>query len=202
MADFDAIILLTGQAEQPILSATLLGYNPLLRLFAISTLAELLALDPAMFSQARLIAFASSVIVPARILERLGFAAYNFHPGSPQFPGWAPAFLACHLRAADFGATVHRMIERVDAGPIVGVESFAVPDGITPAGLEGLAYAHLARLFWRFAPRLATETSPLPKLPVEWSGERASRRLFRSIFDLHDGISDRELIAVMRRRIR
>jgi methionyl-tRNA formyltransferase len=202
MSIFDTIILLTGQVEQPVLAAALLACNPLLTIQLSSTLTDLLALDAEVLSHARLVAFSTNVIVPAQILRQLGFGAYNFHPGAPDFPGWAPAYFALYKGATHFGATAHVMVERIDEGPIIGVELFRIPDGITAAGLEGLAYGHLARLFWRFAKPLATESAPLPELSIKWSEERASRRLFKSMFDLPPGISDSELIETIRANIR
>jgi hypothetical protein len=56
---------------------------------------------------ARLIAFTTDVIVPPDILDHLGYGAYNFHPGPPHFPGWAPALFAIHRRATEFGLATH-----------------------------------------------------------------------------------------------
>jgi len=47
----------------------------------VATLADVNALSPDVLARARLIAFVTSVIVPARVLDRLGYGAYNFHPG-------------------------------------------------------------------------------------------------------------------------
>jgi methionyl-tRNA formyltransferase len=84
---FDTIILLTGPVEHAPLSALLRSHNPQLTIHPAKTLAELEGLKPALLRRARLIAFVTPVIVPPRILERLGFGAYNFHPGPPHYPG-------------------------------------------------------------------------------------------------------------------
>jgi methionyl-tRNA formyltransferase len=181
MSVFDTIVLLTGEIEQPVLASILLAYNPLLTIWPVVTLTDVAALEPELLQHARLVAFSTSVIVPARVLDRLGHGAYNFHPGSPHFPGWSPAHFAVYRRAAEFGATAHVMTERVDSGPIVGVELFPVPAGITVSGLEELAYTHLARLFWRLARSLATQIEPLPELPISWSGQKSSRRLYAAM---------------------
>jgi methionyl-tRNA formyltransferase len=181
MSAFDTIVLLTGEVEQPVLKSVLLGHNPRLTVRAAETLTDIAALEPELLRRARLIAFTASAIVPAKVLDQLGYGAYNFHPGSPHFPGWSPARLAVHRQAKEFGATAHVMTERVDAGPIVGVELFPVPAGITVSGLEELAYTRLARLFWRLAKFLATQIEPLPELPIAWSGQKSSRRLYAAI---------------------
>src|ERR1700680_1920197 len=124
---FDTIILLTGPVEQPILAEVLRRNNPQLTVCGVETLPDLEALDPDMLARARLIGFVTSTIVPAPILQQRGFGGYNFHPGSPNYPGWVPAHSAIFDGATGFGATAHAMIERVDAGPIIDVELFDIP---------------------------------------------------------------------------
>jgi methionyl-tRNA formyltransferase len=172
----DTIVLLTGEVEHPVLGSILQAHNPQLAIRPVASCADLAALEPQLLGRARLIAFATDVVVSPSILDQLGYGAYNFHPGPPHFPGWRPAHFAIHHRATEFGATAHVMLERVDAGPIVGVELFAVPAGSTVGGLEELAYAQLARLFGRLARPLATQIEPLAELPIRWSGKKTSRR--------------------------
>jgi methionyl-tRNA formyltransferase len=172
---FDTVILLTGPAEWPALTAALRGHNPSLIVHAAASLAELEALAPH-YPRARLIGLVTSVIVPARALDALGFGAYNFHPGPPNYPGRYPSLLAIHERAAMFGVTAHVMHARVDEGPIVGVDYFPMPPQPTLARVDALAFAHLARLFWHRAKALATEPKPLPVLPISWSGRKSTLR--------------------------
>ena len=146
---FDTIILLAGEAEHVALPVLLRGHNPQLTVISVGTSADLAALDSDVLARARLIAFVTPEIVSSSMLARLGYGAINFHPGPPGYPGWAPAHFALYERATEFGATVHVMVERVDAGPIVDVARFPIPADISVLGLEGLAYAHLAQLFWR-----------------------------------------------------
>jgi methionyl-tRNA formyltransferase len=189
----ETIILLTSPAEQPVLAATLLGHNPHLSVRPVATLTDLTALEPELLRHARLVAFATGVVVPPQVLNQLGYSGYNFHPGSPQFPGLAPAQFAIYHKATEFGATAHLMIDRVDAGPIVGIELFPVPIDPTVHVLELLAYAQLARLFWRLAKSLATQIEPLPKLPIQWSGQKSSRRLYAAMCQIPLEISKEEL---------
>jgi methionyl-tRNA formyltransferase len=190
---FDTIILLTGPAEQPVLSAVLRRENPRLTVRAVATLAELQSIEPHVLRHARLIAFATTVVVPARILNTLGYGAYNFHPGPPHYPGRAPAHFAFYERATEFGATAHIMVERVDAGPIVDVELFAIPPDTTVMKLEELVYKRMARLFWRLAHDLATQAGPLPELPLRWSGQKSSVRLYADMCEIPAAISKDDL---------
>jgi methionyl-tRNA formyltransferase len=190
---FDTVILLTGAAERLTLPLALLGHNPLLTVLPVGTVADLATLSSDVLQRARLIAFVTPEVVPASILARLGYGAFNFHPGPPSYPGWAPSHFALYDRATEFGATVHVMVERVDAGPIVDVALFPIPADISVLALEGLAYAHLAQLFWRLARSLATDPEPPPTLPVKWSGKKYSRRAYREICEIPLDIPKDEL---------
>src|ERR1700683_4235211 len=142
---FDTILVLAGAAEQSILPLALRGHNPLLTVIPVGGAAELAGMDSDLLGRARLIAFVTAEIVPPSVLARLGYGAFNFHPGPPSYPGWAPAHFALYDEAAEFGATVHAMAARVDSGAIVEAVHFPIPADIGVQGLEGLAYAHLAK---------------------------------------------------------
>jgi methionyl-tRNA formyltransferase len=176
----DTIILLTGAVEQPVLGAILRSHNPALRIRAVATPAEVTALEPQVLGRARLVAFCTDVLVPPRVLDQVAFGAYNFHPGSPGFPGWGCAHFAIHQRAKQFGATAHLMLEKVDAGPIVGVELFDVPPGAGVPDLEAMADVTLAQMFRRLAPQLV-RSRPLEPLPIRWSGEKCTRRRYAAL---------------------
>jgi methionyl-tRNA formyltransferase len=190
---FDTVILLTGPIERTVLPSALLGHNPGLTVLPIERASELASLSEAVLKRSRLVAFVTPVIVPQSILTAIGYGAFNFHPGPPSYPGWAPAHFALYDQAADFGATVHAMVEQVDAGPIIEFASFPIPPHTTVLGLEGLAYAHLALLFWRMAKWLATDCDPPPTLPVAWSNRKYSRQNYRAMCEIPLNISKGEL---------
>ena len=190
---FDTIILLAGEAEHVALPVLLQGHNPQLTVISVGTSADLAALNSDVLARARLIAFVTPEIVSGSTLNRLGYGAINFHPGPPSYPGWAPAHFALYERAKEFGATAHVMVERVDAGPIVDVARFPIPSDISVLGLEGLAYAHLAQLFWRCAKSLATDPELPAALPVRWGSKKYSRRAYRAICDIPLDIPKDEL---------
>jgi len=190
---FDTIVLLTGPAEEAALTSVLRQHNPRLDVQAAKSLDELEAFGPSVLARARLLAFVTPVVVPARILAALGFGAYNFHPGPPHYPGWVPAHFAIYDRAGYFGATAHAMIERVDAGPIVGFKMFPIPPNTSVLRLQEMAFVELARLFWSLAPALATQSEPLAELPMKWSGTRSTRRSYAAMCEISADISKDEL---------
>ena len=175
------------------LASALLGHNPTLTVHWAAAPDDFARFDTATLARGRLIAFATPVVVPSGVLDALGYGAYNFHPGPPAYPGWAPAHFALYEGAAEFGATLHAMAARVDSGPIIEAVHFPIPRDIGVQGLEGLAYAHLAQLFWRLAKYLATKTGPLPHSTLQWGNRKFSRRAYRAICDIPLDISKEEL---------
>ena len=67
------------------------------------------------------------------------------------------------------------MAEKVDCGPIVGAETFPMPDDRNVLTVERTALVFLAKLFWHLAPLLAGP-APLPHLGVAWSGRKGTRK--------------------------
>jgi methionyl-tRNA formyltransferase len=190
---FDTIILICGEAEQEVLPHVLLGHNSQLTLMLVRSPADFAQFDSGLLRQSRLVAFTTAIIVPSEVLDGLGYGAFNFHPGPPEYPGWAPAHFALYHRETAFGATAHVMVEQVDAGPIIDVARFPIPSDISVIGLEGIAYAHLAQLFWRMAKWLATDPAPPASLPVQWGKRKYSRRSYRNICDIPLDIAKDEL---------
>ncbi len=180
LPEFDTIFLLTGPIEAAALAGVLGIRDPRIDVRHVASLQELDALAPDELARARLIAFSTDVIVPPRILDALGYGAYNFHPGPPNYPGWGPAHFAVYDQVATFGVTAHVMLERVDAGPIVGVEMFCVPPNTTAQRLEQMAFVALARIFWNLAGSL-TRAEALATLPVTWRGRKTTRRLYEEL---------------------
>lgn len=189
----ERIILLTGPVEGPVLATLLRRHNPDLTVQCPSGLSDIEKLTRTELSRSRLIGFLTSIIVPVSILEALGFGAYNFHPGPPEYPGWLPSHLAIHDRATCFGATVHVMAPKVDAGPIVDLERFSIPPGVTVQTLEEMAFVGCTRLFWRLAKTLATLSEPLDVLPVQWSGRKSTRAMYAAACDIPIDIDEDEL---------
>jgi methionyl-tRNA formyltransferase len=190
---FDTIILLTGRDEFSVFAPRLRECNPALNVLPAFTLDDLKAITPRQLRRARLIAFTTDVIVPGAVLDRLGHGAYNFHPGPPQYPGWAPAHFATYDRATEFGCTMHRMVERVDAGPIVAVDLFAIPSGLTVGALEHIIYTKLIQMFLNMARILATQASPLTESDVRWGNNRKTRADFAGMCRIPLTISPEEL---------
>ena len=193
------IVLLTATPhQQRALGLLLKSHNPALSFRLACSLVELAVMESDVLRHARLVAYTTGVIVPGAFLDALGHGAYNFHPGPPQYPGWAPAHFAIYDGVRDFGTTMHEMIARVDSGPITGTEFFPIPESAGVRDLEQIAYIRLAHLFWRKARELACQSEPLRRLPIAWSGIKSTKQMYRDHCALPAEIDAGEL----RRRIR
>lgn len=190
---FDTIILLAGEVEAQPVSGLLRQHNRQVTILTPQSRHELEAIAPETLRRARLIGFLTPIVVAEPVLAALGYGAYNFHPGPPEYPGWLPSLFAVYDRATAFGATAHHMAAQVDSGPIVGVERFALPVGATVEYVEKQAFIESVRLMWRFGPTLAKDPAPLPALPVAWSGRRSTRAMLRGYCDIPGDIGRDEL---------
>lgn len=190
-------ILAPGAQQQFALAALLRAHNPNLSFVPVGGVEDFATIADSALRDGRLIAFASGTIVPPDVLDRLGHGAYNFHPGPPAYPGWAPAHFALYDAARAFGATAHLMIDRVDAGPIIDTEMFIVPHGVSIRALEQMAYVRMSYLFWRLARKLATQTEPLRTLPIKWGERKSTKKMYGSMCDIPADISKYELMRRM-----
>jgi methionyl-tRNA formyltransferase len=120
----------------------------------------------------RIVAFRTNGIVPAELLRRVPGPCYNFHPGPPGYPGRHPFAFALYDGAAQYGVTAHEMVERVDAGPIVGMLAFPLPAPADPDRLIDQTHTALVQLFVTLAPQLARTDRPLPRTGLSWDQSR------------------------------
>ncbi len=166
----DQAVLLTGADEAAFLGQILARAN---RAPVIRHAPDLPAIEAALTEPAgrrRLIAFSTGVIVPGRLLEQFDAGAFNFHPGTPDYPGNQVAAFAAYDGVSLFGATCHRMITRVDAGEIVAVARKAMPPGASRTDYAVDAYQAMAELFIEMAPRLTDFDAEIPASGDLWSG--------------------------------
>lgn len=178
----DPILLLTGPEEGPFLEAKLRADGKDLIVEVVHSKAMLRqASERSLFRQARfprLIAFCTNVVVPEDVLVVFGGGAYNFHPGSPDYPGSNAASFAIYDQIDSYGVTAHEMENLVDSGAIVGIENFSVPPDARFMDLEILAYKNLLTLYDRLVPLLLKTDEPLPRLPVRWGPHKRTHQDF------------------------
>jgi methionyl-tRNA formyltransferase len=186
------IVLLTGDREAPHLAAHLRGFAPAANIRHVATRAALDEAFAGPVAGRRLIAFTTNVIVPGRYLAACEHGGYNFHPGPPSYPGVYPESFAVWEKAARFGATAHRMLRQVDAGPIVATDWFDVPPDCGRMHLATLAFEALVRIFGDLADALMNSDAFLPESGEAWTGATRLRSEFDAQCRIEPGISAAE----------
>lgn len=193
------LVLLSQPEDARHLAAILAGAN---RDLTVVTAADRSQLEGAMAGCPRvdrLVAFRTNCVVPAELLRRVSGPSYNFHPAPPAYPGRYPFTFALYDGAAQYGVTAHEMVERVDAGPIVGALAFALPADPDPVWLIDQAHTALVQLFVMLAPQLAATGRPLPRTELAWD---QSRRCTRKALDALRTLPPDIGVEEMERRIR
>jgi len=71
----------------------------------------------------------------------------NFHPGPPEYPGFGCFNFAIYDESPVYGATCHKIDEKIDHGEIVGVKYFDMPTKPTVVEIQHLSHQAMAELF-------------------------------------------------------
>ncbi len=199
------IVLLADPALAPILARvlliahplaspkTLMRARPILTVKPVHDAAGLAARCARPLNGARLLICGSDVIVRREVLDAFSGPSYNIHPGPPEYPGRFPSVFALYDGAAEFGTTAHEVTARVDDGPIVAVDRFAMPDGIDRAGLESLSFQSVLRLLTDLCPALVGPES-LPQIGGAWSGWVWRQADFDALCRLPDDVDEVEFV--------
>lgn len=86
--------------------------------------------------------------LPKAILGIPFFGCFNFHPSMlPAYRGPVPVFWQFHDGLSEFGVTLHRMTERMDAGDIVARRAVVMPDGVSQTRAHQLLAEDYVELF-------------------------------------------------------
>lgn len=145
-----------------------------------------------------LLSFGTSIIVPAAILQQPGLMAVNIHAASPRYPGRDPHHFAAFDGVTEYGATMHVMTRHVDAGPIIGVERFAVERDCPPVELLRRANEAGFTLWRRLCDALRSTGQLPPPIAETWGPHRYTRKEFLELARIDSSMSADEV----RRRLR
>ena len=188
------IVLFSGEAEVPRLTAVM---QELKADLTVTPVLSAEALEQAVKSSKpdggrRLIAYCTSIIVPAEILAVVDGPSYNFHPGPPAYPGVYPANFAVYDGAVQFGVTAHVMAEQVDEGAIVGIGHFDIPPDTSVSTLEIKAYLALFELFKSLSAQLVNADGPLPELNIPWGDRKTTKQEYEDLKQMDNFLSEEE----------
>jgi len=114
-----------------------------------------------------LVSYLSPWIITDRLLKQARIAAFNFHPGPPEYPGIGCTNFAIYNRESVYGVTCHHMAASVDTGPIIAVERFPVLPRDTVHSLTQRCYAYMLSLFYELVSGILAGR-PLPTSEESW----------------------------------
>lgn len=122
-----------------------------------------------------IISFISSWIIPGKLLQNASFAAINFHPGSPAYPGTGCTNFAIYNEEKDYGVTCHYMTAKVDTGNIIAVKRFPLKSEDTVFGVTQKCYSLIEEMFYEVIDRIL-EGSSLPLSDEKWKRKPYTRK--------------------------
>lgn len=133
-----------------------------------------------------IISYLSRWVLPPRVLKRARRAAINFHPASPDYPGFGGNNFALYEEAKEFGVTCHHMAPQVDTGPIIAVKTFPV---FSTDGVESLlqrTYDHQLTLFYEVTSAILNG-SQLPSSNRTWTRKPFTKKQLDELekIDIH-----------------
>ena len=85
------------------------------------------------------------------------------------------------------------MAEKVDAGPIVAVQRFDIPEKARFMDLELLAYRVMVGMFHDLAGRLAGDEAPLPVINETWGPKKTTEADFERMRLYDQNTSEAEI---------
>ena len=141
-----------------------------------------------------LLSFGTGIIVPKNIIHLPNITALNIHAASPEYPGRDPHHFAAYLGARKYGATLHYMTDKVDAGPIVDVELFDIPKDASAAFLLEKANEAAIELMKRFFKSYASKGAPVSRDDIVWGANKSTRAKFMELCRIDCDISEVEFL--------
>jgi len=139
-----------------------------------------------------LISYLAQWIIPAAVLEKATWAAINFHPGPPEYPGIGCTNFAVYNREKDFGITCHHMVPKVDSGPIIAVRRFPVLGNDTVYSITQRCYTEILHLFYQLISNVLSGHA-LPQSNETWKRKPYTRKQLNELCELTPEMSPDEI---------
>ena len=138
-----------------------------------------------------IISYLSRWVVPADLLN-MAKLAINFHPGTPEYPGYGCNNFAIYEEAKDYGVCCHHMAPRVDTGAIIATKRFPVLMNDDGGTLLARAYDYQLVLFYEVVARIIREED-LPVSREKWTRKPFTRRQFDELGRITADMSEDEV---------
>jgi methionyl-tRNA formyltransferase len=139
-----------------------------------------------------LISFISSWIIPETLLQNASYAAINFHPGSPEYPGTGCTNFAIYNGEKEYGVTCHYMKATVDTGNIIAVKRFSIKEEDTVYSVTQHCYGLIEELFYEIMDGILQGRS-LPSSPEQWKRKPYTRKQLDELCYIKPGMTEEEI---------
>jgi len=127
-----------------------------------------------------IISYLSRWIIPESLINNTKIAAINFHPATPDYPGYGCGSFALYDNVVEFGVTCHHMSVAVDTGNIIAVKKFPVYSNDNVDTLLSRTYDFQLVLFFEMLG-LILNGELLPKSNEMWSRKPFTRKEFNKL---------------------
>lgn len=150
------------------------------------------------------ISYLSRWVVPESLLKRAREAAFNFHPGSPDYPGIGCINFALYDESPEYGATCHHMQPKVDTGQIIAVKRFPIFSTDSVRSLLARTHDFQLALFyevlglliaggklpvsnekWTRPPYSRVEFNQLSKITADMDAQEVARRVRATSYGIY-----------------
>ena len=139
-----------------------------------------------------LISFIGSWIIPDILLQKATYAAINFHPGSPEYPGTGCTNFAIYNGEKEYGVTCHHMKTTVDTGNIIAVKRFPVSADDTVFGVTQQCYRLIEALFYEIMDCILQGNS-LPVSSEQWKRKPYTRKELNELCFISPDMAEEEI---------
>ena len=139
-----------------------------------------------------LISYLAQWIIPAGLLAKAKYAAINFHPGPPEYPGIGCTNFAIYNGEKEFGVTCHHMIAMVDSGSMVAVRRFPVFATDTVYSVTQRCYNEILHLFFELMSSILVGKA-LPESSETWKRKPYTRKQLNQLCELSADMDKAEI---------
>jgi methionyl-tRNA formyltransferase len=139
-----------------------------------------------------LVSFIGSWIIPGQLLEHASFAAINFHPGSPEYPGTGCTNFAIYNGEREYGVTCHHMKAMVDSGNIIAVKRFPITADDTVFAVTQQCYQLIESMFYEIMDGIF-QGNPLPTSNEKWKRKPYTRKELNELCYISPDMPEEEM---------
>jgi methionyl-tRNA formyltransferase len=139
-----------------------------------------------------IISFLSPWVIPKNVLANARKIAINFHPGTPKYGGIGCYNFALYNEEKEYGVLCHEMLEKVDSGRIIKINTFPIKNNETVLGLKEKSLDHLLELFYEIMQLIKTGKE-LPKAGQTWEQKPYTRKDLQSLCRITQDMPQKEI---------